>query len=138
MVKVYISGPISGLPELTFAEKKKRFYNAETQFREAGIEVVNSFRVMACAEENCAPDNTDREGDFLHDWTCYLKYDLIAMLRYCNTVALLPGWTQSKGALLEVGTALDLKYNFIALDPHGASLGSVAPLEVRRSLGKAR
>jgi len=84
MKRIYISGPMSGLPELNFPA-----FRAEAdRLRALGYDAVNP------AEIN--------EGET--DWHTCLKTDLRELLT-CDAVALLPGWLDSKGAHLEVHVA---------------------------------
>ncbi|GFM49017.1 hypothetical protein PSCICE_02840 [Pseudomonas cichorii] len=81
MPKIYISGPMTGLPELNFPA-----FNAESaRLRAMGFDVVNP------AELN--PDGAS--------WGDCMRKDIAALMG-CDTVATLPGWENSKGAQLEV------------------------------------
>ncbi|SJN14860.1 Phage protein [Halomonas citrativorans] len=86
MKRIYISGPMTGLPGLNHAA----FHFGTNQLRALGYEVVNP-----------AETPVPSEGDEWHHW---LKADLIQMLT-CDTIALLPGWEASKGAHLELHVA---------------------------------
>lgn len=81
-MRVYVSGPMSGLPGLNFPA----FNEATLRLRAAGYSVVNP------AELN--PDPTT-------PWHECMKADIKALCD-CDTVALLPGWENSKGSHLEV------------------------------------
>ncbi len=81
MPKIYISGPMTGLPELNFPA-----FNAESaRLRGLGFDVVNP------AELN--PDGAS--------WGECMRKDIVALMG-CGIVATLPGWEHSKGARLEV------------------------------------
>ena len=83
--RVYISGPMSGLPEHNFPA-----FNAEAaQLRSLGYEVINP---------------VDINGDSSTPWEECLRRDLIELLG-CDILALLPGWQISKGAQLELHVA---------------------------------
>lgn len=56
-------------------------------------------------------------------WTEYLRRDLCAMLE-CDAIALLPGWTQSRGARLEFQTACR-----VALTLYTYEYGRLVPIE---------
>ncbi|NLC23362.1 MAG: DUF4406 domain-containing protein [Oxalobacter sp.] len=85
MKRIYISGPMTGIPDLNFP-----LFNAEaTRLRAMGYEVINP------AELNPDPDTT---------WHECMRKDLMALLN-CDTLALLPGWQTSAGAHLEMHVA---------------------------------
>lgn len=86
MKRIYISGPMTGLPGLNFGA----FNLTAHQLRALGYEVVN-------------PAEKQSESEDL-SWEEYLKQDLQQMLT-CDTIALLPGWQESKGAHLELHVA---------------------------------
>lgn len=98
--KIYISGKIAGLP---VHEARKNFADAATSLAVVDYTPVNPFDVMPKCGNTCNRNNDDPSDD-PHAWECYLKYDIIAMLQ-CRGVALLPNWTTSKGALLELYVA---------------------------------
>jgi hypothetical protein len=85
MKRIYISGPMTGLPEFNYPA----FHAAAAELRAVGHEVVSP------AEINHAAGG---------DWKMYLRRD-IAALCGCDAVALLPGWQNSSGAHLEVHVA---------------------------------
>lgn len=85
MTRLYISGPMSGLPDFNFPA----FRVAATKLREAGYEVEDP------AEKGVI------DG---WEWIDYLRYDLHRLID-CDGVAVLYGWPNSRGARLEVNTA---------------------------------
>lgn len=87
MIRVYLSGPISGLTE---QEYTARFKRAERHYESAGYEVVNPVTIgQELQKTNPQPT-----------WGDYMKVDLEA-LRTCTHIALLEGWEQSPGAQTE-------------------------------------
>ncbi|MCE8042483.1 DUF4406 domain-containing protein [Halomonas daqingensis] len=94
MKRIYISGPMTGLPGLNFSA----FHMAARQLRALGYEVVN-------------PAEKQSEAEDL-SWEEYLKQDLQQMLT-CDTLALLPGWQSSKGAHLELHVAHRVGMNIV-------------------------
>lgn len=88
MIHIYLSGPMSGRPELNFPA----FHAAAKTLRDKGLSVTN-------------PAEIKPEGD--PSWSACMRADLKAMLDCC-TVALLPGWEDSKGANIEARLALNL------------------------------
>ena len=81
MKRIYLSGPMTGLPDLNFAA----FHAMTTNLRADGHTVTNP------AEIN---PNSDT-------WNDCMRRDIVALMD-CDTVATLPGWAHSKGARLEV------------------------------------
>jgi hypothetical protein len=88
---IYISGPMSGLP----ANNVPAFNRAAKALRAKGYKVVN-------------PAELD-EGEPCSDWTSCLRRDIRELSR-CTDIALLPGWTESKGASLEVHIGKELGF----------------------------
>ena len=84
-MRVYISGPMTGLPDLNYPA----FRTEATLWRANGHEAVNP---------------AELEGPDDEAWEWYLKRDLKALLD-CDAVVLLPGWEASRGANLEVHVA---------------------------------
>lgn len=117
---VYISGPIAGAADLTFEEKKDRFYRAATQFKSLGHEAVNPFEVSACSDMSCDPGQLADQPPGIHTWACYLRHDLIVMLEKCNAIALLPRYQESPGARLELLIAEKLGFKVFSVDEYGA------------------
>lgn len=102
MRSIYLAGPISGAP---LGVRQDQFRMAESYLKSRNKDHV-VYNPMAHAPI-CAGDckgQKERPGDEHSRW-CYLKWDIILMLTHCDTVALLDGWEQSKGALKEVEIA---------------------------------
>lgn len=88
-MRLYISGPMTGLPDLNFPA----FRAAQAELGALGHDTVNP---------------VDKgEGDPDKAWADYLREDLVDMLT-CQGVALLDGWENSKGACLERHVAAEL------------------------------
>jgi nicotinic acid mononucleotide adenylyltransferase len=87
-MKIYISGPMTGLPELN----KPAFLAAEAALKDKGYEVLNPVK-------NGLPDTAP--------WEDHMRADII-MLMGADGVALLDGWGKSRGALKEVAAALHI------------------------------
>lgn len=99
MIRIYLAGPMTGLPELNFPA----FHRAAASLRASGHEVVNP------AEINVDPEK---------GWHACMRAD-IAELVTCDAIALLPGFERSRGARLERHIALELGMReiFITLEP---------------------
>jgi hypothetical protein len=92
---LYVAGPMAGIPEHNFPA----FRRAALRLRNAGYPVISPHEVpppCGCtgALQEC------RIGD--HDWSEFLRADLIVMLSDAGRIAVLPGWEHSRGATLEV------------------------------------
>ena len=87
-IKVYIAGPMNGLPESNYPA----FREAASALETLGYEVKDPSR-------NFNPDPDD-----YHAW---LRLGLDLLIR-CDEVALLPGWERSGGARMEVNVAATL------------------------------
>jgi hypothetical protein len=84
MKRIYLSGPMAGLPDHNFPA----FHAQAAQLRAAGYEVVN-------------PAELQNSGK---TWEQCLRTDLREMCT-CDAIALMPGWESSKGANLELHVA---------------------------------
>ncbi len=87
--KIYLAGPMTGLPDHNFPA----FHEAAARLRELGHRVVNPAEL----------DEADG-GPGKHEWEFYIRRDLAELLR-CQQVAVLEGWSDSRGARLEVYVA---------------------------------
>lgn len=85
MTRVYISGPMTGLPELNFPA----FHQAAGELRALGLDVVNPAEINPDAQMS---------------WEQCMRADIKALCD-CDTIVLLPGWENSRGAHLEVHLA---------------------------------
>ncbi|MGG4196123.1 DUF4406 domain-containing protein [Paenibacillus jamilae] len=92
---VYISGPMTGLPEFNHPA----FHRAASQLRELGYHVLNPADVVVVQQ----------------DWVTYMRAD-IKLLMDADMVAVLPGWWKSRGARLEVRLAEALEMKVITID----------------------
>ena len=81
MNRVYIAGPMTGLPEHNYPA----FHAAAAQLRAKGREVINP------AEQAYGTDKP---------WEFYMRLGLQGLLE-CDEIVLLPGWQASRGAVLE-------------------------------------
>lgn len=88
MKRIYVAGPMTGLPDLNFPA----FHAAAARLRAEGHHVENP------AEINADPTAA---------WSDCMRKD-IARLVTCDAIHLLPGWSKSKGACLEHQIAVGL------------------------------
>lgn len=90
MTKIYISGKITGLPEET----------SQKLFRIAAKAAINKAEVMHDPHRmTINPLHIHRRFKWNNWW--YKMYGDILMLRKCTHIALIPNWTDSKGATIE-------------------------------------
>jgi len=87
-VTLYLSGPMSGLPEFNYPA----FQAAAERLRAQGSTVISPHELPA----NCPGCTNIGE----HSWAQHMRVDLAALLT-CDVIVLLPGWQQSRGAQLE-------------------------------------
>jgi hypothetical protein len=101
---IYISGQISGLPE---AEALSNFAKAKSCLEER-YQFNPNIKIISPMHD------IDHEH---HDksWESYMKEDIGELLR-CDTIALLPNWSKSKGAKLEYLIAIYLNFDIIYLE----------------------
>jgi hypothetical protein len=108
---LYVSGTISSDPDLSFEEAKARFDAVRDYLEALGYRAVSPVDMEGeCGRtpEECVGEQRmvmPGQGQGNHSWECYLRGDIRAML-LCDGVAVLPNWQRSKGAFLEVQTAL--------------------------------
>lgn len=88
MAKIYVCGPMTGLPDYNYPS----FNEAADKLRAHGHEVLNP---ASNPEPPCK------------SWAGYMRMAL-AQLLLCDTVVLLPGWAESKGAMVEYELARTL------------------------------
>lgn len=96
MKKIYLSGPMTGLPDLNFPA----FHAAAAALRAKGLDVVNPAEI-----------NVDGEKT----WHACMRADIKALCD-CSTIALLPGWENSAGAHIELNLAHRFGMRIVQLD----------------------
>lgn len=89
-MKLYLSGPMTGIEKLNFPH----FENCSNALRILGHKVVS-------------PHEIEDAGT----WDSCLKADLTQMLG-CDAIVVLDGWEASRGARLEVTTAINVGMEF--------------------------
>jgi hypothetical protein len=87
-MKIYISGPISGMPD----GNVPAFIQARAALRSLRYQVRIPF---------------DNKLTHDHTWEQHMRAD-IKMLMDCNAVCMLPGWENSRGANIERQLAVSL------------------------------
>jgi hypothetical protein len=94
--RVYIAGPMTGLPEFNFPA----FHAMAAAMRAEGWHVENP------------AEHGHIEGA---EWADYLRFD-IGRLSTCEAMMLLPGWSRSRGARLEVHIAKEIGMRMLLAD----------------------
>ena len=93
--KIYICGPITGLPN----GNKKAFLKAEKKLKKLNYKPINPRRLVGKTE-----GKLEKEYDYYA-----LKKSLQLFLK-TNIIYVLKGWVKSKGAVIEHNLALDMNY----------------------------
>ncbi|HEY9208222.1 MAG TPA: DUF4406 domain-containing protein [Acidovorax sp.] len=97
MKRIYIAGPMSGLPKLNYPA-----FNAKAiELRAQGFHVENP-------AENPEPH--------CRSWLGYMRMALVQIAR-CDAVVMLPGWAKSRGARIEHQLAAGLGLEIIISKP---------------------
>jgi nucleoside 2-deoxyribosyltransferase len=91
--RVYIAGPMSGMPGLNFAA----FFAVAQLYRRRGCVVVNPAELHPEAPDEVGQMTKEQQ---LEHWRKCMRVDLREMLT-CDMVVMLDGWTASRGATLE-------------------------------------
>ena len=96
-MKIYIAGPMTGLPDFNFPA----FRDAAARLRGMGYEVINPAELVP---EPGTP------------WLECMRIDIAALI-HCDAICMLPGWEKSRGACLENAIAKGL--NMLLVFPQG-------------------
>lgn len=96
--KIYLSGPMTGIEN----HNHHTFKREAERLRGYGYEVFSPHEV------------TIAEPDAKDAWHQYMKKD-IAGLAQCDTICMLPGWENSRGATLEffIATQIGLQIQYL-------------------------
>jgi hypothetical protein len=93
-MRLYLAGPMTGLPELNFP----LFHARAARLRELGFEIVNPAEINADPKAN---------------WRQCMRADIRELVG-CDGIVMLPGWEKSKGASLEHHIAKSLSMAIFA------------------------
>ncbi len=103
MPKVYISGPITGIPNFNASS----FCDAERSLYYSGYDIANPLRINNVINHlNEVTVTLEEHSKYPREH--YLKND-VAQLIKCDYIFFLGGWENSKGALFERQIAQELK-----------------------------
>jgi hypothetical protein len=95
--RVYLSGPMTGLPDDNFPA----FHAMTERLRKGFCQVFNP------AESFAGKHGLPRK--------VYMRHDIGALLD-CRSIVLLPGWHRSRGVMMELHVAYDLDYPIFSFD----------------------
>ena len=103
MIKVYIAGPMRGIPEFNFPA----FHDAARRLREAGYHVFSPAEFDAIFSPMIEDPNGLVEAHPIHD---YIRRDTHVIINELKPphdgIVLLPGWEGSLGAYAERALAI--------------------------------
>lgn len=109
-MKIYVAGPMRGIPEFNFPA----FHAATARLRAAGHEVFNpaerdiQYHGVDISKGNADGCEEKAAKDHGFNLREALKDDLEFICLHADAVAVLPGWEKSRGAQAEVATAYAL------------------------------
>lgn len=99
-MNIYLAGPMSGIENYNIPE----FDRYAKALRDRGYEVHSPADLTRKIHED-RPEDIGRL-----EWHEYLRNDIANGLLLCERIALMPGWTKSRGARLELHIAHHLKF----------------------------
>lgn len=110
MKKVYLSGPITGVPEQNIPMFRRVRDAIERDYVGEVTEVILPHEIPPYDHDGECPEAKDYPSvtGSGHNGYCHLRGDIIDMLQ-CDTVVMLPGWFESRGANLEHHIATRLR-----------------------------
>jgi len=116
-MKIYLAGPMRGLPEFNFPA----FYAAAANLRAEGHEVFcpaekdNERHGTDISKGNADGDEAKATLEHGFNLREALHLDLRYICLEADAIAMLPGWQNSKGATAEHATAVALGHTVIEL-----------------------
>ena len=115
-MKLYLAGPMRGIPEFNFPA----FARYAAQLRSQGHEVFspaerNIAKVGDISKGNLTGDNAVAEQEHGFNLREALKDDMMYICLEADGIAIMPGWENSKGARAERATAEALGLKVVVL-----------------------
>lgn len=112
MTKIYLAGPMSGIPQFNFPA----FFAAAEQLRAAGFEVVSPAEIDNAEDKGAALASTDGDMRTIENkktWGDFLARDVKLLADTgIQGIVFLPNWQSSKGAKLEAFVGLLQGFKF--------------------------
>ncbi len=112
MTKIYLAGPMSGLPQFNFPA----FFEAAEALRRNGFEVVSPAEIDNAEDAAAAlasPDGAMQTIPSRKTWGDFLARDVKLLADTgIQGIVFLPGWEKSKGAKLEAFVGLLQGFKF--------------------------
>lgn len=121
--RLYLSGPInSKVPDMTKQQCLANFESARNWIEEFAPhwEVVDPTILPNPNEAYMAasrPATEHRRSDYGTEGLAFLRQDIVEMMT-CEAIALLPGWTHSRGAIIEQRISQDLGFGCYIMSRH--------------------
>src|ERR1700691_2857057 len=114
MTKIYLAGPMSGLPQFNFPA----FYAAAEKLRADGFEVVSPAELDDAEDKGAALKSKDgNAADAKRSWVDFLARDVKLLADTgIQGIVFLPNWQNSKGAKLEAFVGLLQGFHFWEYD----------------------
>jgi hypothetical protein len=116
-VRIYLAGPMRGIANFNFPA----FHAAAAELRAQGHTVFSPAEkdierhATDISADNLTGDEAEAARKHGFDLRVALREDLEWICRHADAVALLPGWSSSKGTRAEKATAEALNLQVIAL-----------------------
>lgn len=114
MQKIYLAGPMSGLPQFNFPA----FYEATAALRLAGYDVVSPAELDDAEDAGAAMASTDGSPESAkRTWGDFLARDVKLLADTGITgIIFLPGWQKSRGAKLEAFVGVLQGFTFATVE----------------------
>jgi hypothetical protein len=131
MTKVYLAGPMSGIPQFNFPA----FFEAARRLRKGGFEVISPAEIDNEEDKDAALASSDGAPTGGKSWGDFLARDVKLIADSgIEGIVFLPGWSMSRGAKLEAFVGLLQKnFRFWLYHDEAVAIGpivEVGPLDI--------
>lgn len=110
MTLLYLSGPMTGYPQFNFP----LFHKAAAELRTAGYEILSPAETDLDPEHAMKSKDGIMTAEFKESYGEMLGRDVRMIIDNCDGMILLPNWHKSKGARIELATAVVMKKKMFA------------------------